>query len=142
MEQIIKGVCAYHKLKIIDHPKGDIYKGLSIKDSDFRKFGEVYFSRINYGEVKGWKKHLSMTCSLISPEGEAKVVIYDESSKIFHSFQIGKKNYSKLVIHPNNWFAFKGLSKESALIMNFADIPHDPEEALNVSLDYFDYSWD
>ena len=43
-------------LKQIFHPKGDVYHALKASDNTFVGFGEVYFTTINQGETKGWKK--------------------------------------------------------------------------------------
>ena len=43
-------------LKIIHNQKGDIFHALKKSDKSFVTFGEAYFSNINRGEIKGWKK--------------------------------------------------------------------------------------
>ena len=47
-------------LRTIPHPKGDIFHAVKSSSKDFEKFGEAYFSSINYKEIKGWKKHREM----------------------------------------------------------------------------------
>ena len=44
-------------LKQIKHPLGDLYHAMKKSDKDFSGFGEAYFSTVNQGCVKGWKKH-------------------------------------------------------------------------------------
>lgn len=67
-----------HPLKHITVPKGDIYHALKSTDEGYAGFGEVYFSQIGAGEVKGWKRHNRMTLNIVVPVGAIKFVIYDD----------------------------------------------------------------
>ena len=75
-------------LKIIKHPKGNIYHALKKGDRDFVGFGEAYFSTINKNEIKGWKKHLKMKMNIIVPVGEVSFVLFDDrrNSKSVNNF--------------------------------------------------------
>jgi dTDP-4-dehydrorhamnose 3,5-epimerase len=133
-------------LKIISHPKGDIYHGIKNTDSSFSSFGEAYFSLINYNEIKAWKKHFKMTLNLIVPLGEVRFVLIDQrinsSTKgNFLDINISSKNYKRLTIPPNIWIGFKGISKTTNLILNVANIIHDPNEQVNKDLDSIKYQW-
>lgn len=124
-------------LKQINHIKGDILHGLKKSDAGFVDFGEAYFSTIKKGEVKAWKRHSRMTLNLIVPEGEIKFVLYDdrENSETIDSFQeivLSKSNYKRLTIPPNVWMGFQGISEGLNLVLNIADIEHDPAEQENV----------
>ena len=44
-------------LKIINHPKGNIFHGMKKSDNGFSDFGEAYFSTVNNDQIKGWNKH-------------------------------------------------------------------------------------
>ena len=55
---------ACKELDMVEVPGGNIVKLLKNTDEDFRGFGEAYFSYINSGAVKAWKKHLSMNLFL------------------------------------------------------------------------------
>ena len=46
-----------HPLKHIVVPKGDIYHALKSTDEGYVGFGEAYFSQIEHGAAKGWKRH-------------------------------------------------------------------------------------
>ena len=39
------------------------------------------------------------------------------------------------------WFAFKGIAKDSSLLLNLASIPHKKEEQENLPLDQIEYDW-
>ena len=41
---------------------------------------------------------------------------------------------------PNLWFAFKGCSSEN-ILLNLANIVHDPNESINIDLKEIDYDW-
>lgn len=124
-------------LKQISHPKGDILHGLKKTDPGFVDFGEAYFSSIKQGDIKAWKRHSRMTLNLIVPEGEVKFVLYDdrENSKTAGKFQemiLSKNNYNRLTIPPKIWMGFQGIGPGLNLLLNIADIEHDPNEQENV----------
>ena len=68
------------KLKIIEDEKGPIMHALKNSDDAFKRFGEIYFSEIYFGKIKGWKRHVKMHMKLIVPEGFVKFVFYDAKS--------------------------------------------------------------
>ena len=125
-------------LKQIIHPKGDIFHAMKASDDDFCGFGEAYFSAINMGDVKGWKKHTEMTMNLVVAIGKVELVIYDGDS--FFNVKLSKNNYQRLTIKPNLWLAFRGLSTKN-ILLNLASIEHDPNEAVNIELNKIKYEW-
>ena len=134
------GKINYSKIDIINNEKGDIIKLLSKDVDEFNSFGEAYFSKIKYGEVKGWKKHLKMQCILFPVFGEVDFVIYDINLNEYKIYKLSSENPYRLVIPPNNIFAFRGKKKENC-ILNISDILHDPKESINFNIDEFRYSW-
>lgn len=135
------------KLRSISGDQGNVYHGLRKSDLSFKNFGELYFSSVNYLSIKGWKKHSKMTMNLIPVSGSIKLVIYDdrETSKTksnFFSINLSiKKNFYRVTVPPNLWFSFKGLGKDHNLLMNLADIEHNPNEAENIELSDISYNW-
>ncbi|MBI4843567.1 MAG: dTDP-4-dehydrorhamnose 3,5-epimerase family protein [Nitrospirae bacterium] len=126
-------------LKVFSDERGSVMHMLRSDDSFFQKFGEVYFSTVNPGHIKGWKKHLKMTQYFAVPSGNVKFVIYDdrEGSPTKGDIQeavIGADNYQLLRLPPLLWYAFAALGESPSLIANCADLPHDPEEAVNIPL--------
>ena len=128
-----------NSLKIIPHPKGDILHAVKSSSKDFDEFGEAYFSKIKYQEIKGWKKHTKMTLNFVVPCGKVKFVIFDGLN--FFTEIISEENYKRLTIDPNLWVAFQGLSANTNLILNIASIEHDPNEAINIELPEIIYDW-
>ena len=128
-------------LKQILNPKGDIFHALKKSDVGFEGFGEAYFSTINHGEIKGWKKHTVMTLNLVVIVGEIEFVLYDELKDSFSSIKLSPKNYQRLTVYPNLWMAFRGTSKEDNILLNLASIEHDPEESENCNIESIDYGW-
>ncbi|CAM2825261.1 dTDP-4-dehydrorhamnose 3,5-epimerase family protein [Vibrio neptunius] len=141
----LEGVCV-EPLRIIKHDKGDILHALKENDSVYSGFGEVYFSTVHHGEVKGWKKHTTMNMNLVVPEGEVRIVVYDdrESSSTRGQFlvaQLSRNNYSRVTVQAGLWVAFQGVSRTTNLLMNFADIKHDPSESISMPLDSIQFDW-
>ena len=52
------------RLKNITNSKGNIIKLIRKDSKNFSNFGELYISKINYGKVKGWKKHTNMKMNI------------------------------------------------------------------------------
>ena len=127
-------------LKQIIHPKGDIYHGMKKSDEGYDGFGEAYFSTINKEEIKGWKKHTLMTLNLVVPVGAIEFVVYDEEDKSFFTQILSQENYQRLAVKPNAWMAFRGIGKHN-ILLNLANIEHNPDEALNIPLEEISYEW-
>lgn len=127
-------------LKQIYHPKGNIFHAMKKSDIGFSSFGEAYFSTINKGDIKGWKKHTEMVLNLVVPIGEIEFIVYDENSKEFFSVKLSSSNYQRLTIKPNFWVAFRGLG-EYNMLLNLASIEHNPQEAINIDLNEIKYEW-
>ena len=130
-------------LEIIEVPNGNVMHVLKESDSDYRRFGEAYLSFVNQGAIKGWKRHLQMTCNLVVGSGCIKFRVLSPNKEI-QSYLIGTAEgaqYGRLTIPPGHWFAFGGVSEGTSCLLNIADIPHDPKEAEKLSLDALDWKW-
>ncbi|CAK7004665.1 MAG: hypothetical protein PARBA_00180 [Parabacteroides sp.] len=136
-------------LKQIYHPKGDIYHAMKVSDQGYINFGEAYFSTIRTGEIKAWKRHHKMTLNLICPLGEILFVLYDDrvgspTRGVFQEIVLSTFcNYSRLTIPPGVWMGFKGIGPEINMLLNIADIMHDPLEQENISVEksHIIYNW-
>lgn len=134
-------------LKVIPVKQGDVMHALKCTDTTFDGFGEAYFSNVESGFVKGWKRHNQMVMNLIVPVGAIKFVIYDgrkESSSFGEIFEVtlSRDNYQRLTIAPGLWLAFQGVSSGPSMLLNIASIQHDPEESDTADLTDFKYNWE
>ena len=127
-------------LKKIYNQEGDIFHAMKKNDNGFDGFGEAYFSTINKGSVKGWKKHTKMTLNIIVPIGPIKFAVYNEINGEFFSVVLSIENYQRLTIKSGYWLAFKGID-ENNILLNLASIEHDPEEVISVDLNKISYDW-
>ena len=133
-------------LKMINHPKGNIYHAMKKSDKGFEGFGEAYFSTINKNEIKGWKKHLKMTMNIIVPVGEVTFVLFDDrknsnSVNNFFTVTLSPSNYYRLTVPPRIWHAFKGNDHDLNLILDVADMEHQPDEIIRIDLDKIPLDW-
>ena len=127
-------------LKQIYNPKGDIFHAIKKSDEGFVDFGEAYFSSINLGAIKGWKRHSKMILNIIVISGEIDFVVYDEKTKDFFNIRISRNNYQRLTVKAGLWMAFRGLAEES-LLLNIASIEHDSSEVITKELNEINYEW-
>ena len=128
-------------LKIIKLPAGDIMRGLKKNELKNWTFGEAYFSKIKFGKIKAWKRHLKMKLNLIVPYGRVKFVFYSEKNNFFRTIEIGEKKYSRLTVPPNIWFGFKGIGKPVSIILSITNIQHDPKEILRCKKNKIKFNW-
>jgi dTDP-4-dehydrorhamnose 3,5-epimerase len=127
-------------LKIIPGELGNVLHAMKQSDAGFSGFGEAYFSTVNRNAVKGWKRHEVMTLNLIVPVGEIKFVIYDDragsrTKGMIDHILLSRHAYRRLTVPPGLWMAFKGIGDPESILLNIANIPHDPKEALNIPID-------
>jgi dTDP-4-dehydrorhamnose 3,5-epimerase len=143
---VIEGV-HLTELRRIRTEGGQVLHALKQSEPDFRGFGEAYFSTVERGAVRGWKRHREMTLNLVVPAGAVRFVIHDDrpGSATRGKFQevrlSPQENYRRLTVTPGLWLAFQGLDAAGNLLLNLADREHDPAEADRAPLEAFPYPW-
>jgi dTDP-4-dehydrorhamnose 3,5-epimerase len=144
---MIAGVVIEPLLQIPDE-RGKVMRMMRKTDEAFEEFGEVYFSVVLPGAIKGWHLHHRMTINYAVPFGRIKLVLYDEREDSPTRGQIqeiflGGDHYARVTVPPFVWNGFKGYGTTEAIVCNCATIVHDPEEIER--LDPFDlripYDW-
>ena len=129
-------------LSIFPTNGGSVLKGIRNDEQTFDGFGEAYFSKVNYGEIKAWKLHKKMTMNLIVPVGKVKFVFYDGIKNTFRAETIGTFNYVRITVPPGIWFGFKGLDNINPnIVFNLANIKHNAEEVSRKGIDEISYDW-
>ena len=134
------------KLTALDRIKtsgGDVMHGMRNTDPGYAGFGEAYFSLVSAGAVKGWKRHKKMTMNLLVPFGKVKFVfrvVEPNNRNNFRVEEIGIDRYMRITVPPGIWFAFQGLFGGESLILNLANISHDPAEIERLDIFEIDYT--
>ena len=145
---MISGIIIKPLKKIVDE-RGCIMHMLKVTDSEFKNFGEIYFSTIYPGAIKGWHLHKEMTLNYAVVKGNIKLVLFDgrEGSSTKGEVQeifVGDKNYCLVQVPPGVVNGFKGIGVEEAIVANCATHPHSKEEIMRI--DPFSreipYHWD
>jgi dTDP-4-dehydrorhamnose 3,5-epimerase len=144
---MIEGVSC-KPLKQICDERGKVMHMVRTDEPGFSGFGEIYFSTVYPGAIKGWHLHHRMALNYAVPSGKIKFVLYDdrqgsptrgEVNELF----LGPDNYQLVTVPPLVWNGFKGVGTEMAIVANCASIPHDPGEIER--MDPFDpripYDW-
>jgi len=120
-------------LKQISDERGKVMHMLRSDSPVFKSFGEIYFSCVNPGIVKGWHIHQKMVLNYAVPYGNIKFVLYDDRpasktrGEVMELF-LGPDNYCLVTVPVMVWNGFKGMGTEMAIVANCASIPHDPQE--------------
>jgi dTDP-4-dehydrorhamnose 3,5-epimerase len=135
-------------LRRIPDERGTILHMLRRTDEHFVEFGEIYFSTIYDGVVKGWHRHREMTLNYACVYGRIKLVVYDDrpdsatSGSLLELF-LGPDNHVLVVIPPGVWSGFKGMQAPFSIIANCCTHTHDPSRTTR--LDPFEneipYDW-
>ena len=145
---MIKGVMITPLKQIIDE-RGKVMHMLRCDEEVFQKFGEIYFSCVYPGVIKGWHIHKRMTLNYAVPYGKIEFVLYDDrlnspTKGELQKFLLSPDNYMLVTVPPMVWNGFKGLGNEMTIVANCATLPHDPEEIERI--DPFDpsipYNWE
>ena len=144
---MIEGV-EVHALRQIPDERGKVMHMLRCDDPHFEQFGEIYFSLIHPGVVKGWHLHKTMTLNYACVSGMVKLALYDdrEGSSTRRELQelfVGDANYVLVKIPPGIWNGFKGVGAQPAIVANCATLPHDPKEIVRVDPfeNHIPYRW-
>jgi dTDP-4-dehydrorhamnose 3,5-epimerase len=142
---MIEGVEVFPLRRIADG-RGSVMHMLRADADHFQGFGEIYFSTVNPGAIKGWHIHREMTLNYACVAGMVKLVIYRDGSPTGGALQelfVGSENYVMVRIPPMVWNGVKGLGQSPAMIANCASHPHDPDEIsrLDPFSDRIPYDW-
>lgn len=146
---MINGVTIKPLRKIPDE-RGTIFHMLRNTDPEFKQFGEIYFSTVFPGVVKGWHLHTKMTLNYAVITGRIKLVLYDDRKKSSTRSELmeiisGEDNYSLITIPPGIWNGFKGIGDKTAIVANCSTHPHDPKEIKRIDPlknPLIKYDWD
>lgn len=129
---MIKGVLVKPLSQIADE-RGKIMHMLRADEPHFEQFGEIYFSVVYPGVIKGWHLHKEMTLNYAVISGMVKLVLYDprgnsptkgEIQELF----VGEDNYILVRIPPGIYNGFKGIGTKPAIVANCATLPYHPDE--------------
>ncbi len=135
-------------LKRIPDERGTIMHMMRATDSHFKQFGEIYFSTVYRDVVKGWHCHQEMTLNYACIFGRIKLVVYDDrpasatKGELMEIF-LGPDNYSLVIIPPEVWNGFKGMSEPYAIMANCCTHTHDPvrSKRLDPFNNHIPYDW-
>ncbi len=145
---MIEGVKITPLMQILDE-RGKIMHMMRCDAEGFQGFGEIYFSCVHPGAIKGWHIHKEMVLNYAVPHGNIKFVLYDDrptssSRGKLQEIFLGPDNYCLVTVPPGIWNGFKGIGQEMAIVANCASIPHRADEIDR--LDPFDpsipYNWE
>ena len=131
-------------LRRIENAGGEVLHGMKQSDVGYTGFGEAYFSWVSFGAVKAWKRHTQMTMNVVVPVGQVRFVfscVNADGIEEFRIEEIGVDRYARITVPPGIWFGFQGLHTPQSLLLNIANIPHDPNEVERLALTDINYDW-
>ena len=122
-------------LRRIADERGAVLHMLRADAEHFERFGEIYFSLVYPGAIKGWHVHQRMTLNYAVPVGMVKLVCYDDREDsstrgALVELFVGELDYKLVTIPPGVWNGFKGIGDRAALVANCATEAHTPDEIL------------
>ena len=146
-ERMIEGVQVIPLRRIPDE-RGAVCHMLKCTAAHFLQFGEIYFSNVYRGVVKGWHQHHEMTLNYACIYGRIKLVLYDDRENsptrgTLMEIFLGAENYALVIIPPEVWNGFKGMSAPYAIVANCCTHPHDPSRStrLDPFQNHIPYDW-
>ena len=123
---------------------GDVLHAMKYSGAGYAGFGEAYFSWVSARAVKAWKHHTRMTMNVVVPVGQVQFVfrcVTTDGVEEFRVEEIGVDHYARITVPPGIWFGFQGLAEPQSLVLNIANIPHDPNEVERLALTDINYDW-
>lgn len=113
---------------------GPVWHALKASDPGYAGFGEAYFTTVEQGAVKAWKRHRRMVSNLVVALGRVRLQCVDTreespSRGMRLDITLGGDNYQRLTLPPGLWFGFQGVDAGLNLMLNLASIEHEPAEA-------------
>ena len=144
---MIEGVSVVPLRRIPDE-RGTVHHMLKRTDPHFVEFGEIYFTTIYRGVVKGWHRHREMTLNYACIGGRIKLVLFDDRNgsatrgELMEVF-LGPDDYSLVIIPPGVWNGFKGM-EDTSIVANCCTHPHDPSRSdrLDPFVNDIPYDWE
>ena len=120
-------------LRRIQDERGMVMHMLRSDDPYFERFGEIYFSVIYPGVIKGWHLHSRMTINYAVIEENIKLVLYDQRRQspthgTLQEIVFRQVNYQLVRVPPGVVNGFTAVGRKGAIVANCADVPHDPSE--------------
>jgi dTDP-4-dehydrorhamnose 3,5-epimerase len=84
--------------------------------------------------------------NIIVPVGEVTFVLFDDrgnskSVNNFFSVTLSPSNYYRLTVPPGIWHAFKGHNHDLNLVLDVADMEHQPDEIIRANMDDIHFEW-
>ena len=144
---MIEGV-VIKKLKKIPDDRGTILKMQESCDEEFKGFGEIYFSTVYPGVVKGWHLHEKAVLNYAVIKGMIKLVLYDDRERsktrgALMEFYIGEENYMLVQIPGGVWNGFMGIGTKTAIVADLITLEHknDVMKRLCPHNNFIPYDW-
>ena len=145
---MIDGVIIKPLKKIADE-RGTILKMQQGNDSEFKGFGEIYFSTVYPDVVKGWHLHENAILNYAVIRGMIKLVLYDTRTNSvtngeLQELYIGEQNYCLVQIPCGVWNGFKCVGTKSAIVADLINISHDIDKMVRMdphNNDIIKYDW-
>ena len=133
-------------LKIIKMPAGNIMRALNKNELRNWTFGEAYFSTVELGAIKAWKRHQKMTLNLVVPVGSVRFILFDDRSNSssygwFQQVELSKEHYCRLTIPPMIWMGFQGIYDGVSTLLNIANTQHQVDEVDRKEMKEIDFDW-
>jgi len=131
------------ELGVMEAPGGCVMHAMKGTSIGYKGFGEAYFSQIDSGAIKAWKRHREMTLNLIVPSGKIRFVLFDDrdGKARFQEIVISRSNYCRLTVPPMVWIGFQGLSENKSILLNIANIEHNVDEVDRREIEKIQYEW-
>jgi dTDP-4-dehydrorhamnose 3,5-epimerase len=120
--------------------RGGVLQVLRADAPHFAGFGELYFSIVNPGVFKGWKRHREMTMALTVPSGRVLLVVYDDRHASptlgqIEELELTPDDHKLVIVPPLVWTGFAGLADGPSVLTNCASILHRTDESDNRAQD-------
>lgn len=126
-------------LKKIKNSQGDLFKILSKKDKNFKRFGECYISEIKPKKIKAWRYHKKNKQKIIVINGECRIILFIKNK--FKNYNLSYKNKKLLIIPKKTWYGIHNFTRKKTQILNILENIYDEREVIRKKEKEILYTW-
>ena len=130
------------ELGIKDSKEWEIYKNKMGKN----EFGELRSPEKPERIQSSYDRDVRYEMNRLKRHPDEPIMLFDDRENSntvnnFFSITLSPFNYYRLTVPPGIWHAFKGHNHDLNLILDVADMEHQPDEIIRIDLDEISFNW-
>ena len=123
------------------YPGGDVWHALKSTEESFQGFGEAYFSWVETEIDQGLEAASANDNESCRTNRNGALVFCDLLNHSFREEEIGASNYARITVPPKSGLDSRECQTKPSLVLNLANLPHDPAEVERKMKEEIHFNW-